>query len=212
MHDYVADLDALMVALFPETAINLVGHSMGGHAGSLYAGLRPQRVRNFVSLDAFGPPATRFPIDMYATLTDMLKPKAVRPSRSYASLEDVAARLMKANVRLTADKAAFLADASTARGPDGRWRWLFDPMIGKSLPTLHAIAEWGSIWAHIEARVLWIASGDIRYDSPSFSDEVVAERHRLLPRAEFHRLADTGHNLHHDRPRDVAAMIEGFLG
>jgi pimeloyl-ACP methyl ester carboxylesterase len=59
--------------------------------------------------------------------------------------------------------------------------------------------------------LLWIASGDIRLNAPYFGSEAFAERHRLLPHAETRRIAESGHNLHHDQPAEVAALIEDFL-
>ena len=43
--DYLADLDALLDALAPAGAVDLLGHSMGGNVVMVYAGLRPHRVR-----------------------------------------------------------------------------------------------------------------------------------------------------------------------
>jgi len=210
MHDFLADLDALLDALLPGLAIDIVGHSMGGNIGGLYAGLRPERVRRFVSLDGFGPLVDRVPVNMHAALSSFLQPLP-SPGTGYASLGEVADRLMRANHRLPAERASFLAGHSAARDPDGRYRWLFDRSIRSSSPTLHTVAEWGDVWAGATMPVLWIASGDIRPNAPYFGSPVFAERHRLLPHAETRHVIDTGHNLHHDRPADVAALIEDFL-
>ena len=52
--DYYADLDALLEIYQPDTAVNLLGHSMGGNVACTYAGIRPQRVAKLVSLEGFG--------------------------------------------------------------------------------------------------------------------------------------------------------------
>jgi len=39
--DYIGDLDALLERIQPGAPINLVGHSLGGNVGGLYAGIRP---------------------------------------------------------------------------------------------------------------------------------------------------------------------------
>jgi len=210
MHDFLADLDALLDALLPGAAIDIVGHSMGGNIGGLYAGLRPERVRRFVSLDGFGPLVDRVPVNMHAALSSFLRPLP-DPGAGYASLDQVAERLMRANHRLSPEKAAFLADHSAARDPDGRYRWLFDRSIRSSSPTLHTVAEWGDIWAGVTMPVLWIASGDIRPNAPYFGSQAFAERHRLLPHAEARQIIDSGHNLHHDQPAEVATLVEDFL-
>ena len=56
--DYLGDLDALLDALAGEQPVDLVGHSMGGHVATLYAGARPQRIRRLVNLEGFGMPAS----------------------------------------------------------------------------------------------------------------------------------------------------------
>ena len=52
--DYIADLDTLLTALVPDQAIDLVGHSLGGHVATTYAGVRPERIRRLVNLEGFG--------------------------------------------------------------------------------------------------------------------------------------------------------------
>jgi len=210
MHDFLVDLDTLLDDLLPDAAIDIVGHSMGGNIGCLYAGLRPKRVRRLVSLDGFGPLVDRVPVNMHAALSSVLQPLP-GPGAGYSSLDEVAERLMRANHRLSPEKARFLAEHSTACDPDGRYRWLFDRSIRSSSPTLHTVAEWGDVWAGATMPVLWIASGDVRLNAPYFGSQAFAERHRLLPHAETRRIAESGHNLHHDQPAEVAALVEDFL-
>lgn len=212
VHEFLADLDALLDEVFPGQAVDVIAHSMGGNVGSLYFSIRPDRVRRFAALDAAGPMARRLPVQPFRLLNDWLD--VARPPRmpgGYATLEEVAERLCKANRRLTHERAAFLAAASTGQGPDGRYRWLFDPAMKHSLPTLHSIEEWRDVWTHLKAPFLWIGSTDLRPEAPSFDEETLAQRRSFLPHAEFVRLDDTGHNLHHDRPADVAALAEAFL-
>ena len=211
VHDFLGDLDVLLDAVFPGIIPDIVGHSMGGNTAGLYVGLRPDRARRFVSLDGIGPPVHRLPVDMTATLDAWLRPTATTQSRGYDTLADVAGRLMKANYRLTPARAAFLAAHSAKQHDDGKWRWLFDPGMTRSLPTLHTLAEWAAIWARVTIPARWIGSSDLRSDAPSFNSATVEARRKLLPHAVYTRLENTGHNVHHDRPEDVAALIESFL-
>jgi pimeloyl-ACP methyl ester carboxylesterase len=212
VHDFIADLDALLATVFPGQAVDIIAHSLGGNVGSLYCGLRPDRVKSFVSLDAAGPMARRLPADPYRLLNDWLGFSAAHPMpRGYETLQEVAARLRKANRRITAQQADYLAAMSTGQGPDGRYRWLFDPAMKHSLPTLHTSEEWRAVWSHLKAPFLWIGSTDLGPEAPSVDEETIAQCRSFLPHAEFVRLDDTGHNLHHDRPAAVADLAEAFL-
>ena len=52
--DYFRDLECLIDELFGERPATLIGHSMGGNIAGLYAGIRPQRVAQLVTVEGFG--------------------------------------------------------------------------------------------------------------------------------------------------------------
>jgi pimeloyl-ACP methyl ester carboxylesterase len=212
-HEFVADLDALMDRLFPDQAVPVVGHSLGGNIASIYAGLRPERVTHVISLDGLGPLITHMPVDIGAILGRYLDdPKKIVEHRPYATLTDMARRLMRGSPRLDADKAEFLAEHSSFVHADGSRRWLYDPSFSRSLPSLRGMDEWGAIWARIRAPVLWIASDERRPGAPTGSPETLASRKAFMGEPTFLQLAGASHNLHHDCPGDVAAAVEAFVG
>ncbi len=109
--DYLADLDALLDHYAPASLrrepVNLVGHSMGANVVCLYAGVRPERVRRVVDLEGFGMPATkaeRSPVRLAQWLDDLRAPPELR---TYATLEEVAERLIRTNPRLARRKRVF---------------------------------------------------------------------------------------------------------
>ena len=74
----------------PGVPARIVGHSMGGNVASLYAGLRPERVRCVVNLEGFGLPRTS-PDQAPAKLRKWLdQVKAVPPLKDYDSFEQLA--------------------------------------------------------------------------------------------------------------------------
>jgi len=138
--DYLGDLDALLDALAPGQAVDLLGHSMGANVAMIYAGVRPQRVRRLVSLEGFGMPQTQ-PHQAprrYAQWLDQLKtPSALR---DYDNVEAVAERLCKTNPLLTAPRAAWLARHWSRPNADGRWEILADPAHKHLNPVLYQVA------------------------------------------------------------------------
>jgi pimeloyl-ACP methyl ester carboxylesterase len=211
-HEFVADLDALVDMLFPERPIPIVGHSLGGNIGGVFAGLQPHRLTHLVSLDGFGPLVDRVPVDILTTLGSYLQlAKYNREHSSYATLAEVAGRLARANSRLTKERAFFLAEQSTSIAEDGRRRWLFDPSHQKSFPTLHTMPEWAAIWSAIRAPVCWISSEDTRPSSPVNVPGELEKRLNMISNVRHLRVSATGHNLHHDAPERIAEEIEEFL-
>jgi pimeloyl-ACP methyl ester carboxylesterase len=211
--DFLCDLDSLVDVLLPDRVLPVIGHSMGGNIAALYAGVRPQRVSRLVMLDALGNPLNRSPVRIVETLTDLLDSISARKvPRPYDSIAAMAARLMSANRRLDAKRAGFLAEAIVQRLPDGHFRWPHDPALRQSFPTLHSVEECGECWGRIDAPVLCLLSTDPRPHAATSDPEAVRVRAEYFRDITIRRIADTGHNLHHDAPLIVAKAIEAFLG
>ena len=213
--DYLGDLDALLDALAPGQAVDLLGHSMGGNVAMIYAGVRPQRVRRLVNLEGFGMPQTQphQAPKRYAQWLDELKtPPALR---DYDSVEAVAQRLRRTNPLLTAPRAGWLAERWSRQRADGRWEILGDPVHKRVNPTLYQKAEVLECWKRIEAPLMWVEGdrtdaakwwGD-RYPRSDFESRLA-----VLARVERHVLSPAGHMLHHDQPEELARLVEAFLG
>jgi pimeloyl-ACP methyl ester carboxylesterase len=212
--DYLGDLDALLDALAPDSAVDLLGHSMGGNVVMSYAGVRPQRVRRLINLEGFGLPATRADMAPQRLLEWLDALKTPQTLKSYDSLDAVAARLRKNNPRLDADKAAWLAAHWSARGDDGRWHILGDAAHKRTNPVLYKVDEVLASWQRIAAPLLWV-EGDstelAQWWGNRYSKAEFHQRLAVVPKVERHILADCGHMLHHDQPQALAALIDAFL-
>ena len=216
--DYLADLDALLDALVPDGAIDLVGHSMGGNVAMLYAGVRPQRVRRLINLEGFGMPATQ-PAQApgrYAQWLDELR--QVRAGdmalQSYDDADGVARRLQKTNPRLNADKADWLARHWAQAGADGRWRILGEAAHKVVSAQLYRADEAQAVFARIGAPTLSVTASDDsmalwwkgRYTLADYR-----ERLRAVPDVREAVIDNAGHMLHHDQPQALAALMADFL-
>lgn len=212
--DYLGDLEALLDALAPGRAVDLVGHSMGGNVAMSYAGVRPARVRRLGNLEGFGlpdAPPEQAPARLAKWLDELREPPSLR---SYGSLDEVADRLRRNNPRLPADKAAWLAPRWSHRRADGRWHILGDPAHKRANPVPYRAQEAVAAWRRIAAPVLWVEGAET---------DVARFWGNRYPRAEFDaRLAEVGqvetlvlpqcgHMLHHDQPALLAARLREFL-
>ncbi len=216
--DYLGDLDALLDAISPEHAVDLVGHSMGGNITMMYAGVRPARIRRLVNLEGFGMPATR-PAQAPGRLGQWLDElrqlrqgeMALKP---YADAEAVAQRLIKTNPRLGADKAAWLARHWAQADASGQWRILGDAAHKIINPSLYRVEEALEIFKRISAPVLAVEASDDSLGQWWKGKYTLAEYHERLkavPQVTVARIEDTGHMLHHDQPLALANMLEAFF-
>ena len=226
--DYVADLEAVIDHFSPPALnrpINLVGHSLGGNVCCTYAGVRPHRVKKLVSLDGFGVPAASATkaAERYGKWLDSIK--AGETLGSYESAAKVADRLQKNNVRLTRERAEWLAGHWAEQKDDGRWHLRADPAHKMPFPTVYRLDEAIAIWSHVTAPTLWLgASESAAKQWNGYNDETAvpttkdghatgsfASRLAAFQNMQFEVVPGAGHMLHHDVPEVVAAKVEAHL-
>jgi pimeloyl-ACP methyl ester carboxylesterase len=209
---YFADLDELLEHLSPGVAVNLVGHSMGGHIALTYAGLRPERVKRVISLDGPGLARTE-PADAvqkYRRWLDQLQ-EPLPHFGDYPSLEVFAQVLRKRQPRLTPARAAFVAQAWTRPLAEGRVALAMDPWHKLINPVNYRRDEQEACWAQICAPTLLLQAELGEYRSELGEDGTDAGLRRAFPKAQFAELPGVSHMLHHQRPAAVAAWVAAFL-
>lgn len=209
--DYYADLEELLDRLSPGRGARLVGHSMGGNIAMTYAGIRPARVRKLVNLEGFGLPRTdpsQAP-DRHAKWLDQLR--EAPEFSDYADAGDLAARLLRRNPRLTADRASFIAGCWTKPLPGGGVRLRADPAHRLVNPYLYRREEMEACWRRLSASVLMVFGGksDLAARLGTEGDESAFRA--CIPGVRVEVLADAGHMLHHEEPAALARLIEDFL-
>ena len=214
--DYAADLEFIVEAVQGDAPAHLVGHSMGGNIALMYAGARPARVRAVVNLEGFGLHASHAEQapGRLAQWIDELKSGA--SLRDYGSRDEVAARLRRNNPRLTAERAAFLAEHWAEPDGRGRLRVAGDPAHRIVNPVLYRVDEAMACWRAITAPALMVmaAATDALRHVAHDREQALAELQRrfaAVPGAEQATVADAGHMLHHDQPEAVARLIGDFL-
>lgn len=223
--DYVADLEAVIDHFSPDAPINLVGHSLGGNVCCTYSGVRPHRVKKLVSLDGFGVPAASASkaAERYGKWLDAIK--AGETLSSYESAAKVADRLQKNNVRLSRERAEWLAQHWGELKDDGRWHLRADPAHKMPFPTVYRLDEAIAIWSHVTAPTLWLgASESAAKVWNGYTDETTVpatkeghargsfdSRLAAFNNIQFEVIQGAGHMLHHDVPEVVAARVEAHL-
>lgn len=211
--EYVADLDALLETLHPGEPVDLVGHSRGGNIASLYAGIRPERVRRLINVEGFGlraRDADEAPGHYAHWLQELRQPPQIR---TYSAFAELAAQIRRHNPRLGDAHADFLARHWGMERPDGRVVLRADPSLTRPTSMFFRLDEAMACWRRIEAPGLWIeATGSTNRQRHRISDEDYIARRACFKSARHEVIADAGHMVHLEQPAALARLIEAFLG
>ena len=210
--DYLGDLHALLEHYSPRQPARLVGHSMGASVGALYSGVAADRVARFVNVDGFGPPGSRqdpAPRRIAKWLAQLGEDTAQRP---YESFEEFALRMQSENPRLSDARARFLVEHWGRQDPDGSVVRRADPAHKRINPLPIPYAEQLACWRQTTASVLWIdgVQSGLWARLTARPDEF-DERMGAYQDLRIEHVDDAGHNVHHDQPERLAALIEAFM-
>jgi len=212
--NYIADLDALLRHYSPDAPACLIGHSLGGNAACLYAGIRPERVARVATLEGFGLPATH-PDEAPGRYAKWLDQQIGEPAvNRYADRAELAARLQRGNPRLSGEKAAFLAEHLGQNSDEQELVVAADPRHKLTSPILYRLEDAKACWRRVTAPVLWVAARDSVIMKDFVGDAGAAdyrERIACFRNIRVEMLEDAGHNMHHDQPQRLARLIEEFF-
>jgi pimeloyl-ACP methyl ester carboxylesterase len=209
--DYYADLEALLDHCAPGQRVTLVGHSMGGNIATMYAGIRPGRVRRVVCIEGFGLSRSR-PEQAPGRYREWLEQVREPPKFArFPSVEAFAHLLARRDPRLTPQRAAFIAAAWTERLPDGGVQVRSDPVHKRVNPVLYRREEAEACWREIEAPVLYVVAEESEFLSRHGEDALPEHMAQHIRRLEPCWIPGAGHMAHHEQPELLAREIEAFF-
>ena len=211
--DLLPDLDALIDAFEPDLPARVVAHSMGANIAALYAGTKPDRIHKFVNIEGFGGQPTH-PEDAPRRIAKWMQ-QVVRGERQrpYDSHEEFALRMMAENPRLTEQRALFLVQHWGLQEPDGTVARRADPAHKFVQPVLLGFEESCACWRRIGAPVLLVEGEESAAAESAARDQArYGSRLRAYQTVVgVERVRGAGHNIHHDQPEALAALLESFL-
>jgi len=210
--DYYADLDSILEQFSKDQPARLVGHSMGANIASTYAGIRPKRVAQLVMVDFLGLKPEKKD-DAPTLIGKWLENISEGPKlRTYHDHKFLARRLMAVNPRLSEKQAHFLSRTVSRTRTDGQIEMACDPWHKIPSPIPYRFEDSRASWKRIEAEVLMIVA-DQGYIQQRFGSDPEEFRSRIesIPDVRVVSIADSGHNVQHDQPKQLATLLEGFF-
>lgn len=209
--DFMADLHVVLEHLSPDEPVPLVAHSLGANVASLYTSVKSERIKAFVNLEGFLhlPTELSVPKKLATWLDSQCQP---REPRIYDDFSHLAQRLRKANPRLSAAQADFLASQFGVDAPDGRVALAYDMRASAVTPITPSHAQTLELWGHISVPVLFV-DGQESFVLQNFAghEATLQERFNSVEQHRHITLPQAGHNMHHDQPVLLAQAIEHFL-
>jgi pimeloyl-ACP methyl ester carboxylesterase len=202
---------------------HLVGHSKGGGQVMEAAGMAPDRVRQVVSMDGFGPPDEGFfqrpggpdlnkltIAERCAIFLDRRRMAAERDSwRPYKSFGDLVKRRQEQNPMLEDPWLSYFVFHGAREDADG-WRWKSDPHIaGGSFGPFKP--EWiAPGWRRMRAPLLAMI-GSLPDSWGPLPEELLAHRLGNVENLERATVEGAGHFIHMQQPATAAGLMLDFL-
>jgi pimeloyl-ACP methyl ester carboxylesterase len=203
--DFVQDLHELIESQEWKHFI-LVGHSMGGIIGSLYASSFPERIKAFVTIEAFGPITKEAESSAQQLRESILSRIALRnrPARHPTSLSQaVQARVSAGYMEMAS--AELLVERNLSRQDDVlKWR------TDRRLRTISSVRVTKGQAEHFMRKLempVMVIHGARGFDQVK---GFVDERHHWLPNLTVDSCGG-GHHLHMDNPEEVSQSLMKFL-
>jgi len=210
--DYICDLAELLHELSP-TPVVLIGHSLGGTIATRTAALFPSRVAKLVTIEGLGAVLTLeseraaqpFPLKLREWIEEQRR-LASRSPRLYASLTEGCARLHSINPSLSPEQVIHLTRHGMRGGPDGLYRWKFDPLVQSSSAVEMSPEQVHQLWADITCQTLFVYGTRSWAASPELDG-----RATYFKNARLAMIEGAGHWVHHDCPGAFLEAIQSFL-
>lgn len=205
--DYTLDLESWLNA-FGVDGIDLVGHSMGGTVATMYAGIRPKRVRTLTSIEGLGPmeSAAEDAPDRFVRWFEGVERVRRRTSKPIPSYEDALERMRVMHPTLPDALGLSLVRKALkphASGVGHAWR--FDPLHQTQSPVPFRLELYRAFLARIEAPTL-VLVGENGLRLPD-EDARIA----LIPQVRKVELPGQGHMVHWHAPAEVAELLAGHV-
>jgi pimeloyl-ACP methyl ester carboxylesterase len=206
--DYIADIKAV-TDHFQWDKFTILGHSMGGGLGSLFAGTFPDVIERLILIEALGPvtrEANEAPENLALAIQRFLDHSNKDPeSAIFRSIDQLVKLRLRAG-KMKDESARLLIERGTEVLEDGNFRLRRDPRL--NLPSFLRLTEDQVIAflkrIHVPSLLIW---GDQGYQ---WEKKILEGRANAVANLKQITLAGN-HHIHMDEPEVVGEQIVRFL-
>ena len=203
--DFVHDLHELIESQGWEK-FTLMGHSMGGIVGSIYASCFPEKVERYITIESFGP-MSKTPESAVEQLRESIESRLALEARPAQHPEDYD-RVVEARAKAgdLGTEAAELLVSRNIIEQDGQLKWRTDRRL-RTISSLRVTEDQArNFLQNIQCPTLAIL-GNRGYD---IMRAKIEQRQGWIDDLKIVTCSG-GHHLHMDNPLDVAEQIIYFL-
>jgi len=208
--DNLADLEVVLDALAPHEPARIIGHSFGGTVGSVYAGIRPERLAWLINIEGFGMaarPKTATPLRLGRWLDEV---RRLAVPKTYSSLQALADRIARRHPRLPIQRAHYLAWA-WAREVQGGYEIAADPKHRLVSPLRLQREELDECMAQIRCPMLLLLGAQSEFLQRDGGEAQLARWHTMIPQLQVASITGAGHMVPHEQPEALANEIMRFV-
>jgi len=212
--DYFADVDEVLDYYVPNGKANLVGHSMGGNIALMYAGIRPERVGNVLSLDALGMSQTQSGDALERYRRWMREILSGEPSKVYPDEAALRHSIAKGNPSLNDEIVSELVVLwGKPFGEDGAMQLKHDHAHRYANPVRYDFDEVVAVWQAVTAKVGMVLAKDSSVYARFVNQGRVEQAKKILKIKDEHHymIENSGHMLHLEQPQATAEAIDLFF-
>jgi esterase len=200
MQAFVRDIAGLCEALDLES-IALVGHSMGGRNGIMFAATYPERVTTFIVVDV-GP-------EVAPEGAARIRDEVIRSPERFHSLDDAVALARQENALASHEVIRRRLEFQTMPHADSGITWRYDPVIREQvrMNTRAKPPDLWEMWRRIKCPVLIVRGAETDVLSPEILERMTTVRSDF----ETVQVARAGHTVFEDNPADFVVVVSRWL-
>lgn len=202
--EYIYDLE-LFINHFTDDKVTFIGHSMGGIIASIYAGIYPERISKIVNLEGWYLNKSSFEDSPERAKTWIEGMKTLKAPKPLKDLDDAYKRV-RINDPFTEEVFIKHWIDENTQIIDNQLYWRHDNLHKTVAPQIGYLEQIKVFWNRINSPILLLKG-----DKTVFPIHGTQDCSSFFINHEFYEIKDAGHNLHINRPLEVAEKILSFL-